>query len=186
MKSLIYLFESLNTLNISTPEQLLKWMDRIEYGWMDKNHKKYTDFESLEDPHLWWDRCVIATPEEVYKYKIGTCYEQTWFEHYFFKKWGIEHKLIHVQQYYTSCHSFLAYKKDNKWMYFEHSFAKFRGIRGPYNNTDQIVRLVYSFMEKAEKCGKGYKKVEIDPAKLKPRMTGQQFFKLVKFDHSKG
>lgn len=185
MISINYLFESLDTLNIKTPEELLKWMDCIEYGWMDKNHKKYTDFNAPDDPQLWWNNCVIATPEEVYKYKVGTCYEQTWFEHYFFKKWGIEHKLIHIQQYYASNHSFLSYKKNEKWMYFEHSFAKFRGIRGPFNNVNQITRLVYSFMERFEKSGKGYNSVEIDPAKLKPHMTARDFCDLVKFDYSK-
>ena len=180
------LFESLQSLKLETPEELLKWMDRIEYGWMDKNHKKYTDFDVADDPKLWWNNCVIATPEEVYKYKIGTCYEKTWFEHYFFKKWNREHKLIHIQQYYTRCHSFVAYRQIDKWMYFEHSFGEFRGIRGPFNSIDQITRLVYSFMEKVEKGGKGYNSVEIDPRKLKPSMTVQEFYKLVKFDHSKG
>lgn len=166
-------------LKINTPEKLLKWMDFIKYGWMDRSHKKYYTFDE------WWYKLYIASPEDVYRYKIGTCYEQTFFEKYFFDKYKIENKMIHVQQYYVSNHSFLIYKVDKGWMYFEHSFQKFKGIYGPFSNIQQIIKLVYNNMEKFEKGNKGYKAVIMDPKKVRPHMTAQQFYKGIKYDFNR-
>ena len=187
MIPLYYLFESKQfNIQLSTPDDLLNWMKQIKYGWVDKNLKKYYNFDK------WYDKVMIQLPQDLFKTKIGTCYEQTLFEYYIFKHYFGQYpcKMIHIQQFYVSNHSFLIYKKDNKWYYFENSFNRIRGIHGPYQNINQIIKFVKETMVRQSKDintfqNKGWKVIEMDPRKFTKRMSGPEFYNQVEYDWSK-
>lgn len=161
---------------VSTPEKLLKWMDVIEYGWMDKKFKKYYNFDE------WYNKVYFHNPKETFKHKIGTCYEQTIFEYHVFSNQFKEYelKMFHIQQFYVSNHSFLMFKKNDKWYHFEHSFYIYRGIHGPFNNINEAMVPIKKFMIKTSKQNKTYKNkgfniTKINPKNFKKSLTAKQF-----------
>lgn len=170
---------------IKSPEELIKLMGVIEYGWMDKQFNKYYTFDE------WFDKVYFHPPVNTIKYKIGTCYEQTLFEHYIFSKYfSYEIKMIHVQQFFVSNHSFLMFKKDDKWYHFEHSFFIYRGIHGPFNNLNELIKplkramIIQSKKENTYK-NKGFKITEMNPDLFKKPLNAKQFLDRVGYDWSK-
>jgi hypothetical protein len=68
--------------NIKTPEQLLEWMSKnISYGFIDKNKKiyKHPTFDSFSDKY------ILQSPYDLYKSKVGVCWDQTLFEKFIFQ-----------------------------------------------------------------------------------------------------
>lgn len=130
---------------IKTPDQLLSFMnDSVEYGFVDKNGKKYNDYNSDN----WLDTCYVQTGEEVLKSRIGTCWDQVELERLWFEKNNYEIKTVFIcfevdykNDYPT--HTFLLYKKDTKWYWFENAFEKYRGIH-EYNSFEEAIDYVIS------------------------------------------
>ena len=121
----------INTIN--SPEELLDYMNKnIQYGFMDKNGKKYTDMFSDEWKD-WYLQCIVQSGEEVLKTNIGTCWDQVelerlWFENhnYIFHTFFMWFEVGRECDYPT--HTFLIYELNNKYYYFEHAFEAHKGI----------------------------------------------------------
>jgi len=171
-------------LPVSTPEELLEWMDRLEYGWIGKDGTEHSSPKGDSDIfEKWWDEYALLLPKDVAKKKIGTCYEQTIFAAHVFKtQFEIQHKLVHIQQYLTSNHAFLVFKRDRKWYHFEHSFAMFRGIHGPFNSVKEIAERVYVMMNSHTQGGHGFEWHYMDPKKFKKKMSAREFYREVKYN----
>lgn len=158
------------------PKSLLKWMsDNVQYGWMDKNYTPYKVYGKF-----WWKHYRMLLPEEVYKYKRGTCWDQTIFEDYVFKRDfpKLESKIFFIAQFInekeSNTHTMLVYKRDNKWYWFENSYFKHRGIHGPYSSPEQIVKTVFNKMKEDNPGDRLWFK-EMDSKKFKKRLSGIQF-----------
>ena len=113
--------------NIKTPEELLKFMDNISYGFVDKDGNIYTDDFSN------WNNCIVQDGEGVLESKVGTCWDQVELERLWFSSNNYTFKTIFC---WFECgrvcdlptHTFLIYEKNNKYYWFEHAFEAFRGI----------------------------------------------------------
>ena len=171
------------TVDVETPEELLEWMDRIHYRWMDSDYKKHTEGRGEE----FYDEYSMLLPYEVLEQKSGVCWDQTVFENYVFdKQFDYEHKMIFIQQYEISTHAFFVFKKDGKWYHFEHSFEDFKGIHGPYDNVEDIVKDVYEKMEDFEGGEDlGYNWVVMKPEDFRKKLTCKQFLDLCDYDYEK-
>ena len=110
---------------------IIKDLDNIEYGWLDKNnkiHKKVNnDFSN---------NYILQSPEQVTKNKIGVCWDQVELERYLFEKENISFNtyfIVHYDNDKCPTHTFLIYEQNNKYYWFEHSWKLFKGIH-EYNN----------------------------------------------------
>jgi len=169
---------------IETPENFLKWMDRIEYGWLDSYNKKMKGDDKFGE--FWWDNYLFATPTLVVKYLIGTCYEQAILEHYVFdRKLYLENKVFFaadsnnkfdILDTNANTHMFLVYQQDGKWYWFEHSWDKEKGIHGPFDNINDIQEAY-----KKKTGSKNFFFKEIDPKKYTKRIDAKEFYKSVGF-----
>lgn len=161
---MIVLNNSINNLikKELSPYKLLEFMKSFKYGWLDFNNKVNTEFNEK-----FVKEYRLIKPKDVLKYKIGICQDQALFE-YFILKDRFECKLIFIHQFFYSTHTFLIFKENNKWFYFENSFEKYRGIYGPYepNEIKVIVDKVYKQMVEKEGDDKGFLFNEIDPEYL--------------------
>lgn len=106
--------------------ELLKIMDDIEYGWIDKNNNihinDYTNFES---------DYILQSPEEVLKNKIGLCWDQVELERNYFEKHNIlisTYFIVHYDNSTCPTHTFVVFEDNNKYYWFEHSWEIFKGI----------------------------------------------------------
>jgi len=186
------LFENKKSIpSFKNPKQLFNWMGKnIDYGWMDKNHKRYNEFGNT-----WWDNYSLMLPEEVYKYKLGTCYEQTIFEYYVFNRdfSNLESKMIFIAQYgkknmNADTHTFLIYRnKDDKskWYWFENSWSNIRGIRGPYNSEQELIKDYKNISKKLFKDrGHMFWYTVMKPERfLYKKLTSEEFYKAVDYPY---
>ena len=125
--------------NIKTPEELLSFMSKnIEYGFLGKNGHIYH-----KDDSDWYEQYILQTKEELLNNKVGTCWDQVEFERDWFINNGYEIKTIfemvnidYENNYPT--HTYLAYKNDDNWYWFEHSDFNNRGIH-KYNKFDELI-----------------------------------------------
>ena len=133
---------------VDSPEKLLKFMNiNIKYGFKGKNGKKYSD-QFSEEWNDWYKQCIVQTGEEVLKSGIGTCWDQVELERLWFENHNYEIKTffiwfeIECENNYPT-HTFLLYKKDNKWYWFEHAFEDYRGIH-EFISIDEAIEYVIS------------------------------------------
>ncbi len=118
---------------IKNPEELLSFMDKIEYGFVDDDGNKYGSWNEEEFEQNVLTKWKLSSPKELIKVGYGHCFDQVelerdWFaaNNYNFKTYYIMFLLEHANEYST--HTFLVYEDNNKWFLFEHSDYYDRGI----------------------------------------------------------
>ena len=100
--------------------KIMHILNEIEYGWIDKNNNKYNEVNNLFS-----DNYILQSPKQVLKNKIGVCWDQVELERYLFEKENIcfnTYFIVHYDNDKYPTHTFLIYKKDNKYYWFEHSW----------------------------------------------------------------
>ena len=131
--------------NICSPKELLNFMDKyLKYGYKGKNNKIYTDISSKEFDDDFHDYCIVQDYIGVLDTKIGTCWDQVelereWFlnNNYQFKTYFI---CFNIKENHAT-HTFLVYKDNNKYYYFEHSFETYKGIH-EFDNLNELLKYV--------------------------------------------
>ena len=111
--------------------KIMDILNEIEYGWIDKNNNKHNEVNNLFS-----DNYILQSPEEVLKNKIGICWDQVELERYLFEKEKINFNTYFIEYFNNQnnpAHTFLIYKGNNKYYWFEHSYKLFRGIH-EYNS----------------------------------------------------
>ncbi len=116
--------------------EIMKYMSNIEYGWVDKqNNIHYEVDENFSDTYR------LQSPEETLSNKVGVCWDQVELETYYFNKTNIEYKTYFIAHYDNNkcpTHTFLVFKKNNLYYWFEHSWNIFKGIH-KYNNLNELL-----------------------------------------------
>ena len=107
-------------------DKIMSLMDEINYGWVDKNGSKHVDdFDTFSTDY------VLQSPQELIKSKLGVCWDQVELERYYFQESFEDVKtyfIVHYDNAKSPTHTFLVFKKDNYYYWFEHSWEMFRGI----------------------------------------------------------
>lgn len=138
IKSLDQLFEKLKT-----PEELLEYMDKnIEYGYVSKDNNKIYPYSDA-DFNSHFEEYFLQTPEELLSSKQGVCWDQVELERSWFSKNEYESKayfLMFAKEELSNLptHTFLAYKKDDKFYWFENSFGGQEDIH-EYKDLDTLI-----------------------------------------------
>jgi len=169
--------------------KLMKLMSPIGWGWYGtdrKIHREVTDIEGREeyqDGNNWWHTYNVMSPQEVWKHKIGTCIDQSIFQQHWLRENApeIETTLLWIQQYHTSDHMWMTFKRDNKIYYFEHAWGDRRGIYGPFRTLEDTVKQVYKWGD----IQKGYQWKKVGTFKWKPNINSQKYLKMMGYDYSK-
>ena len=131
--------------NYYTEADVMELMSDIEYGWVDKNNQK----RMIAD-EAYSDNYLLQTPKEVIKNKIGVCWDQVELERYYFKGYDIKtYFIVHYDGGKCPTHTFLIFKKNNQYYWFEHSWEKYKGIHG-YDTLKELLIDVKSKFIKTE------------------------------------
>ena len=133
--------------NIKTPEELLNFMsNKINYGYLGKNgivyHHDDSDFNSD-----WYEQYVLESKDDILENLYGNCWDQVELERYWFLKNGYEIKTIYemVKLDYDNVyptHSFLIYKDNDYWYWFEFADFNNRGIH-KFDTYDELLNYQY-------------------------------------------
>lgn len=117
---------------LKTPEDILNFMDNIEYGYIDLNNEKHIN--SLQGFRKNYRTLSI---EQTLEYKIGTCIEQVYLMHFLLDNIGIKNKMFCTRIYETGdidenqeehMHCFVLYYDDLGVHQIEHPNGDRKGI----------------------------------------------------------
>jgi len=130
----------MNLNSLYSPQKLLSYMDKnINYGYLKKDgHIEENDYNNF------YYNYKLQSPEELYKNKVGVCWDQVELERYVF-----ENKIhLPYKTYYIICnnkesttHTFLVYTYQNDLYYFESSFEIYRGLY-KFKDINSIIKFV--------------------------------------------
>lgn len=130
---------------IDTPKELLHFMSKeIKYGYLTKNGK----LNNQENQMDWYEQYILQSKDEILNNRYGNCFDQVELERDWFKKHNYEYKTIYemvLLDYKNNypTHSFLVYKDDNKWNWFENADLINRGIH-TFNTLEDLIEYQYN------------------------------------------
>ena len=132
---------------IKTLFELLEFMKIINYGYLSKKDKVYR-YGDINFDENWYDEYILENPEDILKNKVGNCWDQVELERYWFNKNKYEVITIYHQvmlDYNNSypTHTFLVYKDNNKYCWFENSWDTERGIH-EFDTFDALLKYEYN------------------------------------------
>ena len=133
--------------NIKTPEALLDFMSKnINYGYLGKNGRVY-HYDDIDFNEEWEQLYILESPSDVLKNLYGNCWDQVEFEREWFLKEGYQIKTIYemVKLDYDNdypTHTFLIYKDNEYWCWFENADFNNRGIR-KFITIDEVLNYQY-------------------------------------------
>ena len=119
-------------------QEIMKLMEEINYGWVDKNGNSHIKLEGFADNYC------LQTPEELIKSKLGVCWDQVELERFYFKEKGINIKSYFIVYYDNKrfpCHTFISFEDNNKFYWFEHAWEKHKGIK-EFNSGEELLNEV--------------------------------------------
>lgn len=131
--------------NIKTPIELLNFMSNINYGYLGKDGHIY-HYDSFDSN--FYNMYILENSTELLNNLCGNCFDQVEFEREWFLKNKYEIKTIFemVKLDYDNIyptHSFLAYKDNDYWYWFENADFNNRGIH-KFTTLDDLINYQYS------------------------------------------
>lgn len=136
--------------NIDTVNELLTWMDNIEYGWISKKDGKIYGTGEDDDETEFFKYYYLQSPWELMRSKNGVCWDQVELERHWFKENNFNCTAIYIEindEKECPTHTFIIYKDKNKFNWLEHSWGIFKGIHS-YNSINQLLTDVVSKHQK--------------------------------------
>lgn len=120
--------------------KILDKMNNIKYGFVDKDRNVYLD-DNSEWSSIFSSKYYLKDPVFLIEDKYGVCWDQVELERYYFNNNGIEVKTYFIISYDNRTyptHTFLTYREENKFVWFEHSWKKYKGIH-KYNTEYELL-----------------------------------------------
>ena len=163
---------------------LLKKMDVIEYGFMTKDGKKFTKDSGniFEDENFFLDNCRVLQPKEVWKYKVGTCWDQSLLVYDFLKEKNVNQRFVYIELIKPgNSHTCIFFEDKGEWLRFEHSWESYKGILGPYVTLDKGIKELTKHHQKQYPKGSGVfvnNNVKADKMLADYNLTPKKFMKI--------
>ncbi len=124
-----------STVNIIA-NKIMTLMNDIQYGYLDKDNIKHLYIDDFFSSMY-----KLQSPFEILENKIGVCWDQVELQRYYFEKENILCKTYFIVYYDNDkcpTHTFLVYKNNDFYYWFEHSWEKYRGIH-KYSSLDELL-----------------------------------------------
>lgn len=136
---------------ISTPEELLNWMDCIQYGWISKVDGKIYGTSEEDDENIFFREYYLQSPNQLINSKIGVCWDQAELERKWFSDHNIDCTVIYIMiNDNKNCptHTFLVYEtEDGYYKWFEHSWGQYKGIHSYTSLKDLLMNVISKHQE---------------------------------------
>jgi len=141
-------------VNIKNPQDIMKVMGQIKYGFKTKQGEIINQESShWDDQTYFYKNYKLQSPEELLQSKYGVCWDQCELQRVLFD----EYLKLDFTVYYTECdnadkesHSLLVYEYDNKYYWFEHSWNEYEGIH-QYDSIKSLFEEVSKYIKKNAK-----------------------------------
>ena len=149
----LFLYESENS---SITYQLNKFYQTVDYGtFLDGKRIVYSEDTWTDYVN---DHIRLLSPQQVYKYKIGTCYDTVNYTIHKLELNSIPYRCYYatVSKYYDKeriwggpTHTFIICKENGKWQWVEGSWGKYMGYNYKWDNPDELLTFIYHCLKRA-------------------------------------
>lgn len=136
-------------LNVQTPKQLFEYLSKyFKYGFVYRN-KIFTD-DNIDFQKNMDKLYKIRLGKDFIKNKYGVCWDFCEFERSFFIENKIEYSCYFIESILKSkeggpTHTFLLFKQNGKWYWFEYSWLYYRGIWEYSSQIEAIQDIIEKF-----------------------------------------
>lgn len=156
-----------------------------EYGFWDASTNKLMERANENNNEYLNKNARILTPQEVLKYKVGTCWDQSLALAYLLSQAGIEFKYFFMEKPSNATHTFVVARVDNKYYWLETAWACHKGIHAASSESQVLSLIDDNFFKTAEDARRGFTET-ISLATVKSCWQNKnlrigQFLKLMKF-----
>lgn len=156
-----------------------------EYGFWDSSTNKLMERTDENNNEYLNKNARILTPQEVLKYKVGTCWDQSLTLAYLLSQAGIEFKYFFMEKPSNETHTFVVAKVDNKYYWLETAWSRHKGIHTASSESQLLSQIRDNFFKTAEDARRGFTET-ISAATVKSCWQNKnlriaQFLKLMKF-----
>ena len=163
--------------------KIMSIMDNIEYGFKDEfgNNIKDTNPQKWEKD-FFNTIYYLQTPEELLKSKCGVCWDQVELERKLFQENNIKFKtyfIYIVDNDMLPSHTFLTYEYNNKYYWFEHSWAKFKGIHEYTSKFQLLLDVKKNFINEHSYTNKNSFLFIYEYKKPKKHITCMEFYEYI-------
>lgn len=118
-------------------------MKEVTYGWVDVNGIKHKDVDDL-----YATLYRLQAPDSLLISKCGVCWDQVELERYYFTLSNYEFKtyiIVYFKDDTYPSHTFLIYKKENKYCWLENAYQKYVGIHEYANLNEALTDIKEKF-----------------------------------------
>lgn len=141
----------------------MQQMNEINYGWMDINNNIHINtMDNLQELYR------TSSIEEILTNKVGICFDQVELERYYLSKDYNTSSYAIISPHMV--HSFLVLESDDRYIYFEHSSSKNRGIYD-FNSKDELLEYTIDCFAKLHNIKNKNKIIQIEYPPLPPNTT---------------
>lgn len=134
-------------------------LSKFEYGWYDfKNNKKILpNTKEWDTPSYFEKNCRVLSPDEVLKYKLGTCWDfSVYMASYLKNKLGVDSFIYFLaNKSFTITHTFLVFKYLMDFYICEPTILSIMGIykinKKFINSDEEIEEYILNFYRKKYK-----------------------------------
>lgn len=123
---------NLGLWNYYSLEEVMNLLSDIKYGYMNNAGNVCYSFDTFDDDY------VLQSYKDMLKTKTGVCFDQVELERHYLYNRDITSYFICYYGEFLQSHTFLVVKENNKYIWFEHAWEKYRGIY-EYNSLDELL-----------------------------------------------
>ena len=149
---------NLGLWNYYSLEEVMNLLSDIKYGYMNNAGNVCYSFDTFDDDY------VLQSYKDMLKTKTGVCFDQVELERHYLYNRDITSYFICYYGEFLQSHTFLVVEENNKYIWFEHAWEKYRGIY-EYNSLDELLNDVknkfmneYNILDKDKILLKSYSK----------------------------
>lgn len=149
---------NLGLWNYYSLEEVMNLLSDIKYGYMNNTGNVCYSFDTFDDDY------VLQSYKDMLKTKTGVCFDQVELERHYLYNRDITSYFICYYGEFLQSHTFLVVKENNKYIWFEHAWEKYKGIY-EYNSLDELLNDVknkfmneYNILDKDKILLKSYSK----------------------------
>lgn len=176
------------SLTPATPavlREIYRQVAGCEYGFWDSSTNKLMERTDENNNEYLNKNARILTPQEVLKYKVGTCWDQSLALAYLLSQAGIEFKYFFMEKPSNETHTIVVAKVDNKYYWLETAWTRHKGIHAASSESQALTQATDNFFKTADDARRGFTET-ISVATVKSCWQNKnlriaQFLKLVKF-----
>ncbi len=163
--------------------EIMNIMNEITYGFKDNNGNNIIETDPKKWDNEFYNFYYLLTPEELLEKKCGVCWDQVELERKLFLDNNISIKTFFIYLDNSKdlpSHTFLIFKQNNKYYWFEHAWSTYKGIH-EYANEDELLNdVILKFKYDYKEINKNAKLYLYEYEKPNSHISCEEFFNYIK------